>query len=263
MRPGVSSTSPFFSVTVPETGEYNSLAAFTLSNAPHSSLCASDAPTSGNWANTTSPNASYEINNEQEIRIKTEKRNVKIEKNEIVLNSIPVRNLRYRQRRHHLQREPIHAFLCIFDLQISTAKWVRCLLRGGSWFFILFIDELPVRSEWYKLKCLGTVVFAKLLSPLVPTKLFEMRINRHKTMLNINVQFFFRSLVQNLRYLSMPMYEWLIRLTKRRVWIPTDGKKKIEYDSNGNESVWIGVKLMSDPKTARWKLLLTHIRRNW
>jgi hypothetical protein len=36
IRPGVSSTSVFFSVTFPETGVYNSEAAFTLSRAPHS-----------------------------------------------------------------------------------------------------------------------------------------------------------------------------------------------------------------------------------
>lgn len=58
MRLGVSSASVFFSVTVPDTGEYNSLAALTLSNAPHSSPWATVAPTSGNCANTTSPSAS-------------------------------------------------------------------------------------------------------------------------------------------------------------------------------------------------------------
>ena len=36
MRAGVSSTALFFSITLPDTGQYSSLAALTLSSAPHS-----------------------------------------------------------------------------------------------------------------------------------------------------------------------------------------------------------------------------------
>lgn len=59
IKDGVSSTLSFFAVTLPLTGEYTSLAALTLSKAPHSSFCFRSMPISGNWAKTTSPRASW------------------------------------------------------------------------------------------------------------------------------------------------------------------------------------------------------------
>lgn len=72
--------------------------------------------------------------------------------------------------------------------------------------FSLSLINVPVSSECDTLKCLVTVVFAKLFRPLAPINLFEMRISRHKTILTVNWISVPRFLALNSRYLSMPMY---------------------------------------------------------